>query len=83
MILLELLIFLVIAGVVGSVARFIVGFGRGGFLIAVLVGLVGALIGTWLAARPIQAIPAGPVGAARSGLADRSWRQADRSLPSR
>ncbi len=49
MTLFELLVILVIAGIVGSIAEFIVGFGRGGFLVAVIIGLAGALIGSWLA----------------------------------
>ena len=49
MTLIELVVFLIIAGIVGSIAEFVVGFGRGGFLVAIIVGLAGALIGTWLA----------------------------------
>lgn len=45
----ELLVLLAIAGIVGSIAQFIVGYGRGGFVVAVILGLVGALIGGWLA----------------------------------
>lgn len=49
MTLLELLILLLIAGLTGSVARTLVGFDRGGCLISIVVGFIGAFIGTWLA----------------------------------
>ena len=49
MTLVELLVLLAIAGIVGTVAQYIVGYGRGGFVVAVIIGLVGALIGGWLA----------------------------------
>ena len=48
--LLGLLVYLVVAGIVGSVAQFLFGFGRGGFVVAVIIGLLGALLGDWLAA---------------------------------
>jgi uncharacterized membrane protein YeaQ/YmgE (transglycosylase-associated protein family) len=46
---LEIVILLIIAGITGSVARSLVGFDRGGCLLSIAVGFVGALIGTWLA----------------------------------
>jgi uncharacterized membrane protein YeaQ/YmgE (transglycosylase-associated protein family) len=46
---LDIVILLVIAGVTGSIARSLVGFDKGGCLLSVAVGFVGALIGTWLA----------------------------------
>lgn len=49
MTLLELLLFLFIAGICGFVAEMIVGFSPGGFLASVAVGLVGAYLGSWLA----------------------------------
>lgn len=49
MTLLELLILLLIAGLTGSIARTLVGFDRGGCLISIVVGFIGAFIGTWLA----------------------------------
>jgi uncharacterized membrane protein YeaQ/YmgE (transglycosylase-associated protein family) len=46
---LDIVILLVIAGITGSIARSLVGFDKGGCLLSVAVGFVGALIGTWLA----------------------------------
>ena len=45
----EFLILLVIAGICGSVAQALAGFSRGGCLVSVAVGLIGALLGTWVA----------------------------------
>ncbi len=47
--LVELVILLVIAGICGAVAEAIVGFSPGGFLVSILVGLLGAYLGSWLA----------------------------------
>ena len=47
--LVELLILLVIAGICGAVAEAIVGFSPGGFVVSILVGLLGAYLGSWLA----------------------------------
>ena len=47
--LLETLILLVIAGLVGALAEFLIGFSLGGLFGAMIVGVVGALIGNWLA----------------------------------
>lgn len=41
---------LLIAGLCGAVAQLIVGYTRGGCLASVLFGIVGALLGSWLAA---------------------------------
>lgn len=49
MTLLELIIFLVIAGICGFLAELVVGFSPGGFLASIAVGLVGAYLGSWLA----------------------------------
>lgn len=49
MTILELVIYLVIAGVCGAVARAIAGSTRGGFVISVLLGFLGAFLGTWIA----------------------------------
>jgi uncharacterized membrane protein YeaQ/YmgE (transglycosylase-associated protein family) len=46
--LLDFLILLLIAGVCGAVAQAIAGFSRGGFLVAIAVGFIGALVGMWL-----------------------------------
>jgi uncharacterized membrane protein YeaQ/YmgE (transglycosylase-associated protein family) len=45
---LEFLLLLLIAAICGGVARAIVGFSRGGLLVAIAVGFIGALLGTWL-----------------------------------
>jgi uncharacterized membrane protein YeaQ/YmgE (transglycosylase-associated protein family) len=47
--LLETLILLAIAGIVGALAEFLIGFSLGGILGAMIVGVLGALIGGWLA----------------------------------
>ncbi|HEY4012592.1 MAG TPA: hypothetical protein VGM06_04605 [Polyangiaceae bacterium] len=49
MTLLEFVIYLVIAGICGAVARAIAGGTGGGFIISVLLGFLGAFVGTWLA----------------------------------
>jgi uncharacterized membrane protein YeaQ/YmgE (transglycosylase-associated protein family) len=49
MTLVELIVYCVIAGICGAIARAFVGGSRGGFVISLLVGFVGAFIGTWLA----------------------------------
>ena len=49
--LLELLVLLVIAGIAGAIAEFAVGFTPGGFLVSIILGVIGAYIGTWLAHR--------------------------------
>jgi uncharacterized membrane protein YeaQ/YmgE (transglycosylase-associated protein family) len=46
---LEFLILLLIAGVCGAVAQALVGFSRGGCLVSIALGFIGALLGTWLA----------------------------------
>ena len=46
--LLEFLVLLLVAGVCGVVAQAIAGFSRGGFLVAIAVGFIGALVGMWL-----------------------------------
>ena len=49
--LLELLVLLVIAGIAGAIAEFLIGFSPGGFLVSVIIGVLGAYLGTWLARR--------------------------------
>ncbi len=44
-----LLILLVIAGVCGAIGRAIAGGARGGFVVSIAVGFVGALLGTFMA----------------------------------
>jgi uncharacterized membrane protein YeaQ/YmgE (transglycosylase-associated protein family) len=47
--LLELSIVLVIAGICAAIAQWVVGFSPGGFAISIIVGVVGAYLGTSLA----------------------------------
>jgi uncharacterized membrane protein YeaQ/YmgE (transglycosylase-associated protein family) len=47
--LLETLILLAIAGLIGAFAEFLIGFSLSGIVGAMIVGVVGALIGDWLA----------------------------------
>lgn len=47
--LLELLVLLLVAGVCGSVGQTIAGFSRGGCLVSIALGFIGALVGSWLA----------------------------------
>ena len=49
MTLLELLVLLVVAGVCGALGQAISGFSRGGCLVSIALGFVGALLGMWLA----------------------------------
>jgi len=49
MTLLEFVVYLVIAGICGAIARAIAGGSRGGFAVSMLLGFVGAFVGTWLA----------------------------------
>lgn len=46
---LDFVIMFIIAAIVGSIARSLVGFDRGGCILSAIVGFVGALIGTWMA----------------------------------
>jgi len=46
---LSLLILLLIAGICGAIGQAIVGFGRGGILVSIAIGFIGALIGMWVA----------------------------------
>jgi uncharacterized membrane protein YeaQ/YmgE (transglycosylase-associated protein family) len=47
--LLELLVLLLVAGVCGALGQAIAGYSRGGCLVSVALGFIGAVIGTWLA----------------------------------
>lgn len=49
MTILELLVLLLVAGIVGAVGQAIAGFTRGGFLVSIALGFIGALLGAWLA----------------------------------
>lgn len=45
----EFLLMLIVAGICGGIGQSIVGFSRGGCAASTALGLVGALLGTWLA----------------------------------
>ena len=51
MTLVDLLILLLIAGLCGSLGQAISGYSRGGCLVSIALGFVGALIGSWIATR--------------------------------
>ena len=46
-----LLILIVIAAICGSIGRAIAGGTRGGLLVSIAVGLIGALLGPWIASK--------------------------------
>ncbi len=45
----ELLLLLLIAGVCGNLAQGIAGYSHGGCLVAIALGFIGALLGSWMA----------------------------------
>jgi uncharacterized membrane protein YeaQ/YmgE (transglycosylase-associated protein family) len=49
MTLVEFIVYLIIAGICGAIARAVTGGTGGGFVISVLVGFLGAFVGSWLA----------------------------------
>jgi uncharacterized membrane protein YeaQ/YmgE (transglycosylase-associated protein family) len=49
MTILEFLILLVIAAICGAVGQALAGYSLGGMVITIVVGFIGALLGTWLA----------------------------------
>ena len=49
MTLIDLLILLLIAGVCGSIGQAIAGYSRGGCLVSIALGFIGAIIGLWVA----------------------------------
>lgn len=49
--LLELLILLIIAAIIGAIAERIAGYKSGGILVTIAIGFIGAVFGTWLAQR--------------------------------
>lgn len=48
MTILDLIVLLVIAGICGALGQAITGFTRGGCLVSIALGFVGALLGMWL-----------------------------------
>jgi uncharacterized membrane protein YeaQ/YmgE (transglycosylase-associated protein family) len=49
MTLIDLLILLLVAGLCGSLGQAIGGYSRGGCLVSIALGFIGALLGMWLA----------------------------------
>jgi len=49
MTILDLIVLLVVAGICGGLAQALVGYSRGGCLVSIVLGFIGALLGTWLA----------------------------------
>jgi uncharacterized membrane protein YeaQ/YmgE (transglycosylase-associated protein family) len=49
MTLFDILILLLVAGICGSIGQAIAGYSRGGCLVAIALGFVGALLGMWIA----------------------------------
>jgi uncharacterized membrane protein YeaQ/YmgE (transglycosylase-associated protein family) len=49
MTLLEFIVYIVIAGICGAIARAVAGGTGGGFVISIMVGFLGAFVGSWLA----------------------------------
>ena len=48
MTLIDLLILLIVAGVCGALGQAISGFSRGGCLVSIALGFIGAILGVWL-----------------------------------
>lgn len=46
--LIEFLILLLIAGICGSIGQSIAGYSRGGCLVSIVLGFIGALLGSWI-----------------------------------
>jgi len=49
MTLLDLLILLLVAGICGALGQAIAGYSRGGCLVSIALGFIGALLGMWIA----------------------------------
>ena len=51
MTLLDLIVLLIIAGLCGSLGQAISGYSRGGCLVSIALGFIGAVLGMWLSAK--------------------------------
>ncbi len=51
MTILDLVVLLIIAGLCGALGQAISGFSRGGCLVSIALGFIGAVLGMWLAAK--------------------------------
>ena len=47
----DLIVLLVVAGICGALGQAITGFSRGGCLVSIALGFVGAVLGVWIARR--------------------------------
>lgn len=47
--LIELIVWLIVAAICGAIGEALVGYSPGGLFVSIAIGLVGALLGTWLA----------------------------------
>lgn len=47
----DLIVLLIIAGLCGALGQAITGFSRGGCLVSIALGFIGALLGSWLATK--------------------------------
>ncbi len=45
----SLIILLIVAGLVGAIGQWLAGYSHGGLLTSIVLGFIGALIGTWVA----------------------------------
>lgn len=45
----ELFVLLIIAGICGAIGQALTGTARGGFIVSIALGFIGALLGTWMA----------------------------------
>ena len=43
----SLIILLIVAGIAGAIGQWLAGYSRGGLLTSIVIGFIGALIGTW------------------------------------
>ncbi len=48
---LELIVYIIIAAICGAIARAVAGGSGRGFILSLIVGVLGAFIGTWIARR--------------------------------
>jgi uncharacterized membrane protein YeaQ/YmgE (transglycosylase-associated protein family) len=51
MTLLDLIVLLIIAGLCGAIGQAITGYSRGGCLVSIALGFIGAVLGMWLSAK--------------------------------
>ena len=51
MTILDIIVLLIIAGLCGSLGQAISGYSRGGCLVSIALGFIGAVLGMWLAAK--------------------------------